>query len=97
MTERCPLDLGPEMTFEIPDVCMRQCQELYVNASESSYDRYDTDEHCRADTEFSHDALHRTGDSGERSYVVVDRCTQHDEEVGEQGYNFVCPHSQTDN
>jgi len=95
MSERCPIDLAPEAGVqELPEICMQQCSELLENAEvDGAYDRYSTDKDCWADIEFSHSALYEIDENGGRRYVIVDACEEHDIEVGEQDYKFVCPYS----
>lgn len=107
--EQCPLaGKIPAIAIEhIPDICMRQCFELWDAATTNmdvhgEYDVYPVyvDEwspcdHEGTEIETSHEALQTLDSptSSLRIYTVVDLCMADDcgDEVGEQAYEFHCP------
>lgn len=101
MSERCPIrgGYGYVENHEFPKFCLDHCQPLRDKAvrdgnRDGGYDHYGVDpKGCEAEVETSHEGLQSIDDSPKRVYSIVDRCLEHDFEVGEQGYIFYCPNN----
>ena len=97
MKENCPLSGGKHAIGEkIPEFCRRHCEDRWGEAISKQilaggYDHFGSDpEGCSGEVENSHDALQSVDDSPTRIYSIIDRCAEHDVELGEQGYQFNC-------
>ncbi len=93
----CPLRRGElAIDAEIPKICRDQCEVRWSKSIDAQnldgpYYHYGNDpEGCSGEVEHSHDSLRSIDESSTRVYSIIDRCTKHDVELGEQGYIFQC-------